>query len=81
MCDDLSDEAVQRYYEAKLKMEQEKEEKSRAAMIYSGARWLEQGEKPSRYFVKMNDNRKRQKAISALQSTSDQLVLGNKKIL
>ena len=62
-------------------MEQEEEEKSRAAMIYSGTRWLEQGERPSRYFVQMNDNRERQKATSALQSTSDQLVLGNKKIL
>ena len=46
-----SDELAREYVELKDKLEQEEEKRGRIAMLRSGARWLELGEKPTRYFL------------------------------
>ena len=50
-------------------------------MIRSGARWIEAGEKPTRYFLKMNARRTREKDITVLQTVNGDLITGNRQIL
>ena len=49
LCENPSDDVIDRYNELRLKMDQAEEEKGRMAMIRSAARWVEEGEKPTRY--------------------------------
>ena len=76
-----SEEAVVRYKALQDKINQIEQEKGKRAMIRSGARWLEAGEKPTRYFLKMNQKRGREKCISVLQTANGDLVTGNREIL
>ena len=50
-------------------------------MIYSGARWLEQGEKPTKYFLRLNARRNKEKKIDVLQSPDGTVINGRKEIL
>ena len=50
-------------------------------MIYSGAKWIEEGEKPTRYFFNLNKVRGAKKEINVLQSENSQLITGSKEIL
>ena len=51
------------------------------AMLRSGARWLELGEKPTKYFFRINTKRSKEKDINVLQTDDGEYVTGNKDIL
>ena len=77
----MTDEKVQEYLEIKNELEQEEEKRGRAAMLRSGARWLELGEKPTKYFLRLNAGRKKEKDINVLQREDGEHVTGNRDIL
>ena len=53
MCESPSQDTIARYYEVKLKLEHISKRKTEGAMIRSKARWCEQGERNTRYFVNL----------------------------
>lgn len=55
--DQPNDELIERYNELRDIVEQIELEKAKKAMIYSGARWIEEGEKPTRYFLNLYKSR------------------------
>ena len=61
-----SEENVIRYNKIRAELDEAEEVKGRQAMIRSGAKWVEQGEKPSKYFLKLISNRKKEKGIQVL---------------
>ena len=81
LCENPAEEIIDRYNALRIRMDQAEEERGRIAMIRSGARWVEQGEKATRYFLKMNSNRNDKKQISVIQNTNGDLITGDKDIL
>ena len=78
---EYSDELESEYIELKDRIELMQQEKGRQAMLRSGARWLELGEKPTRYFFKLSASRQKEKDIHVLQKPDGEFVTGNKDIL
>ena len=76
-----SEELVAQYDAARQRLDQVEEEKGRLAMIRSGARWLEEGEKPTKYFLRLNARRNKEKQINVLQADDDSLITGRRDIL
>ena len=72
---------VQNYEETKERLEHIKQRKGELAIIASGARWIEQGEKPSAYFLNLSKRRSSQKSIVALESNDGRLLSDKKEIL
>ena len=70
-----------KHSELRASLDQIEEEKGKLAMIRSGARWLEQGEKPTKYFLKLNARRDQEKHIAVLQKSNGEYVTDNKDIL
>ena len=62
-----TEDNMKEYIALKTKLNQEEEKRGRIAMLRSGARWLELGEKPTRYFLRLNASRKKEKEIHVLQ--------------
>ena len=50
-------------------------------MLRSGAQWIELGEKPTKYFLRMNERRKKEKDIHVLQDFDGEYITGNHDIL
>ena len=75
-----SDEVIKRYTEAKRRVSEIEDEKGKIAMLYSGARWIEEGERPTKYFFSLCASRGAKKQINVLQS-GDEVITGNDKIL
>ena len=76
-----SKETIQRYKEVQSMIDSEEEEKGRRAMLFSGTRWIEEGEKPTKYFFRMNKTRDSKKHIGALQKPCGQFVTGIKGLM
>ena len=76
-----SEELVAQYDAARQRLDQIEEEQGRLAMIRSGARWLEEGEKPTKYFLRLNARRNKEKQINVLQADDDSLITGRRDIL
>ena len=72
---------INEYKEVKTRLEQEEENRGKMAMLRSGARWLELGEKPTKYFFRINTKRSKEKDINVLQTDDGEYVTGNKDIL
>ena len=72
---------IQAYDEAKNILEQIKQRKGELAILASGARWIEQGEKPSKYFLNLAKKRSGQKSIAALKTADGRLLSDRKEIL
>ena len=72
---------IKEYEEVKTKLNNEEEKRGKVAMLHSGARWLELGEKPTKYFFRVNENRKKEKDIHVLQRSDGEYVTGNNDIL
>ena len=56
-----SEENVTRYNKIRAELDEAEEVKGRQAMIRSGEKWVEQGEKPSRYFFEANKQQEERK--------------------
>ena len=76
-----SESNINEYKEVKTRLEQEEENRGKMAMLRSGARWLELGEKPTKYFFRINTKRSKEKDINVLQTDDGEYVTGNKDIL
>lgn len=81
MCENPCDEAIDNYNTLRMRIDQIEEEKGRIAMVHSGARWIEEGEKPTRYFLRMNADRSSKKQMRVLQAPNGDLITGDKEIL
>ena len=69
------------YAELKRKLDVMEEEKGRFAMIRSGAKWVEDGEKPSKYFLSLCSKRASEKMIDVLETPDGQNITGKENIL
>ena len=76
-----NDDIAARYSELKNKINEMEEEKGKKAMLYSGARWIEKGERPTKYFLGLGASREIKKQINVLQDGNDELITGNSEIL
>lgn len=81
MCNNPTDDIISQYQALKDRVSEIEEEKGFAAMIHSGARWMEQGEKPSKYFLGLCANKASKKHINVLQSAQGNMITENKDIL
>lgn len=81
MATNPSDELIQQYQELKNVVNDIEEEKGKRAMVFSGARWIEEGERPTKYFLNLSRNRKIKKEVNVLQTDDNMLVTGNTNIL
>ena len=76
-----SNEAIQKFTEAKQRVDEIESEKGKRAMLYSGAKWMEEGEKPTKYFFSLCASRNAKKQINVLQAENGDIITGNKPIL
>ena len=74
-------ENIERCKALQERLDQSEEEKGRLAMIRSGANWLEEGEKPTKYFLRLCARRNKEKSIQVLQRPDGEYVTGNREIL
>ena len=69
------------YKRTKTILDDIQEENGRRAILFSGARWLEQGEKPTRYFFGLCAKRNANKSINILQTGDGEILSESKEIL
>ena len=74
-------ESTLAYEEAKNRLEEVKSRKGEFAMLASGAKWMEQGEKPSKYFLNLCNKRRRQKAITCVKAPDGSIYYERKDVL
>jgi len=68
MCENPFQDTIAMYYEVKLKTEQISKRKTEGAMIWSKARWCEQGERNIPYFSNLERRHRRKKYITELKT-------------
>ena len=77
-----TDEHILREFNlAKEDLDEIKMKRGKLAIIRSQARWIEDGEKPSKYFLRLAKQRIAEKRITALQNTDWSVVHDNRAIL
>ena len=77
-----TDEHILREFNlAKEDLDEIKMKRGKLAIIRSQARWIEDGEKPSKYFLRLAKQRIAEKRITALQNADGSVVHGNRAIL
>ena len=76
-----SPEVVAGYDRARKEMDDIQEENGKRAMLFSGARWFEHGERPTKYFLGLCAKRKAGRGITVLQTNDGQFVTDGKDIL
>ena len=81
MCNNPSEETLNRYHELRQRLDSIEEAKGRKAIIRSGARWLEDGEKPTKYFLNLGVKKELDKQLSVMQLTDDQFLTDYRDIL
>ena len=69
------------YLKLKQKLEINYLEKARGAQIRARAKWIEQGEKNTKFFLNLEKIRARQNTITRLRQTSSQLITNQGQIL
>ena len=68
MCESPLQDTIAKYYEVKLKLEQISKRKTEGGMIRSKARWCEQGERNTRYFLNLERRNHLNKYITELKT-------------
>ena len=76
-----SDEIAKEYEDTKRKLDEIKTKRGTTAMLKSQAVWMEEGEKPTRYFLRTAQQRVAQKNIDMLQNEDGSFVQGNQAVL
>ena len=76
----LSEEELATYNDTKEKLSELKLTKARAAMLFSKTRWVEEGERATKYFLRRGKQLSAQKVITELVD-GERMITGNKQIL
>ena len=76
-----SDDVLNEYEEVKAALDDIKQRRGRAAILRSQAVWIEEGEKSSKYFLRMCKRRDAQRNITALIMDDGNIIRGNKTLL
>ena len=74
-------ETIRAYERAVNELDELKLKKGKLAILASGARWVEQGEKLSKYFLNLCKKRSVQKSIVSLKSSTGEILDDSKSIL
>ena len=75
------DKILDKYSELKNEFESIYEQKGKAAMFRSKSRWLEEGERPTKYFFNLEKRNYNKKTVTELNIDDDTTVKDEKKIL
>ena len=81
MCTNPLDDNIVRYQNLKKRIDEIQEEKGKKAMIWSGVRWMEHGETPSKYFLNMCSNKATKSQINALHISEEEVITDQREIL
>ena len=81
LADKPSSEEMDQYENVKLALDELKERRGKAAILRSHTVWMEEGEKSTRYFLRLAKTRAVQKAITTLQLENGDIIRGNEAIL
>ena len=76
-----TEEMIKKYEEMKRNLDDIKMERGKAAITRSQAVWIEEGEKPTKYFLRMVQQRAAQRRIDSLQGDDGSSVYGSRDIL
>ena len=76
-----TDDDVDEYENVKNRLDEFKEHMGNIAILRSHAIWMEDGEKSTKYFLRMARTRAAQSRISTIQSDNGVCIRGNKQIL
>ena len=69
------------YQDQKEELDAFKSQAAERAMLWSRANWLEQGEKPTKYFLNLQKKRSADRAIHVLEGADGETITGVKNIL
>ena len=72
---------VEEYTEVKRELDNCKSEAARRAMLFSKTKWLEKGERPTKYFLNLERKKSREKTISILDNGDGKLFTDDRDIL
>ena len=78
---DDSQTVLESYNAAKRDLDDFKVKAAEKAMLYCKAKWLEQGEKPTQYFLNLEKRRNANKTIHMLATGENEYVTGDREIL
>ena len=76
-----SDSILEEYNEVKRELDNYKTEAAKRAMLFTKSRWLEQGERPTRYFLNLEKKRVKEKTIHVVEREDGELITGDRQIL
>ena len=77
---DLSKQTLDEFEEGKKELEDIFEKKGNEAIFRSKSRWVEMGEKPTRYFFNLEKRNYEEKVILQLKTRSDEIITDIKEI-
>ena len=77
---DLSKQTLDEFEEGKKELEDIFEKKGKEAIFRSKSRWVEMGEKPTRYFFNLEKRNYEEKVILQLKTRSDEIITDIKEI-
>ena len=76
-----SDTLLEKFTDIKRELEDYKSEAAKRAMLFSRTKWLEQGERPTKYFLNLERRNVRDKMINVLEREDGKLVTEDREIL
>ena len=76
-----NDEQLIEYESLKMKLDDIKEKRGKSAILQSQARWIEEGEKSNRYFLRLCKTQQAQTNITTVLTDDGKFIRGNKPIL
>ena len=76
-----SDQVLESYTEIKRELDMYKSAAAKRAMRFSKAKWLEEGERPTKYFLSLERKRAKEKNISVIQNEEGQVFTNDRAIL
>ena len=81
LAENHSADLVGEYERAKNKLDQVKMNRGKFAMLCTQAKWIEEGEKSTKYFLRLGNKRSTEANISALKAEDGSVIRGNSAIL
>ena len=76
-----SDEQRTEYENVKMLLDDIKEKRGRTAILRSHAKWVEEGEKSTKYFLRLCKSKQAQTNITTILTDSGEIIRGNKPVL
>ena len=78
---DRTDALVDEYTTVKNELEEFKVAAAKRAMLFSQAKWLEEGEKPTKYFLNLERRRARERIIYMIENSRGEILNNDRAIL